>query len=72
MIAHDLNSLAAVCYRVAALADGKIVALGPLSAVQSALIWLSTTFNSHASHRSHLVEFLADYERDITAFSRIT
>jgi phospholipid/cholesterol/gamma-HCH transport system ATP-binding protein len=33
MITHDLNSLAAACDRVAALADGKIVALGPLPAV---------------------------------------
>jgi len=33
MITHDLNTLAAVCDRVAALADGRIAALGPLPAV---------------------------------------
>src|SRR6516225_5524841 len=33
MITHDLHSLAAVCDRVAALADGRIAALGPLPAV---------------------------------------
>ncbi|WP_166301538.1 ABC transporter ATP-binding protein [Bradyrhizobium sp. 2S1] len=33
MVTHDLNSLQAVCDRVAALADGRIAAIGPLSAV---------------------------------------
>ena len=35
MITHDLNTLAAVCDRVAALADGRIAALGPLPEVLS-------------------------------------
>ncbi|MBR0697857.1 ABC transporter ATP-binding protein [Bradyrhizobium lablabi] len=33
MVTHDLNSLQAVCDRVAALADGRIAAVGPLSSV---------------------------------------
>jgi phospholipid/cholesterol/gamma-HCH transport system ATP-binding protein len=33
MVTHDLNSLQAVCNRVAALADGKIAAVGPLASV---------------------------------------
>jgi phospholipid/cholesterol/gamma-HCH transport system ATP-binding protein len=31
MVTHDLDSLHTICDRVAALADGKIVALGPIS-----------------------------------------
>jgi phospholipid/cholesterol/gamma-HCH transport system ATP-binding protein len=31
MVTHDLDSLNAVCDRIAALADGKIVALGPMA-----------------------------------------
>ena len=30
MVTHDLDSLHTVCDRVAALADGKIVAIGPI------------------------------------------
>jgi len=30
MVTHDLDSLHAVCDRIAVLADGKIVAVGPL------------------------------------------
>jgi phospholipid/cholesterol/gamma-HCH transport system ATP-binding protein len=33
MVTHDLNSLQAVCHRVAARADGRIAAIGPLSSV---------------------------------------
>jgi len=33
MVTHDLHSLNAVCNRIAALADGKIVAVGPLAAL---------------------------------------
>lgn len=35
MVTHDLSSLASICDRVAALADGRIVALGPLDAVRA-------------------------------------
>jgi phospholipid/cholesterol/gamma-HCH transport system ATP-binding protein len=31
MVTHDLHSLNAVCDRIAALADGKIVAVGPMA-----------------------------------------
>jgi phospholipid/cholesterol/gamma-HCH transport system ATP-binding protein len=33
MVTHDLDSLNAVCDRIAALADGKVVAEGPMSAM---------------------------------------
>ena len=33
MVTHDLQSLHAVCDRIAALADGKIVAIGPIGAM---------------------------------------
>jgi phospholipid/cholesterol/gamma-HCH transport system ATP-binding protein len=33
MVTHDLDSLHSVCDRVAALADGRIVAIGPIAAV---------------------------------------
>ena len=35
MVTHDLNSLQAVCNRVAALADGKIAAVGSLASVMA-------------------------------------
>ena len=35
MVTHDLSSLASICDRVAALADGKIVALGSLDQVRA-------------------------------------
>jgi phospholipid/cholesterol/gamma-HCH transport system ATP-binding protein len=55
MITHDLNSLAAVCDRVAALADGKIVALGPLSAVlQSDHPWVRSYFHGARAQMLHL------------------
>ena len=31
MVTHDLDSLSTVCDRVAALADGKVIAVGPVS-----------------------------------------
>ncbi len=33
MVTHDLDSLNTVCDRIAALADGKIVAEGPIAAM---------------------------------------
>ncbi len=33
MVTHDLHSLHAICDRIAVLADGKIVAIGPIAAV---------------------------------------
>ncbi len=35
MVTHDQDSLATVCDRIAALADGKVVALGTLTALQA-------------------------------------
>lgn len=55
MITHDLNSLAAVCDRVAALADGKIVALGPLPAVlESDHPWVRAYFHGARAQMLHL------------------
>jgi phospholipid/cholesterol/gamma-HCH transport system ATP-binding protein len=55
MITHDLNSLAAVCDRVAALADGKIVALGPLPTVlASDHPWVRAYFHGARAQMLHL------------------
>jgi phospholipid/cholesterol/gamma-HCH transport system ATP-binding protein len=57
MITHDLNTLAAVCDRVAALADGRIVAVGPLSAVlASAHPWVKAYFHGARAQMLHLEE----------------
>jgi phospholipid/cholesterol/gamma-HCH transport system ATP-binding protein len=45
MVTHDLDSLSTVCDRVAALADGKVVAVGPVSVLaQSRHPWMSAYF----------------------------
>jgi len=55
MITHDLNTLAAVCDRVAALADGKIVALGPLPVVlASDHPWVKAYFHGARAKMLHL------------------
>jgi phospholipid/cholesterol/gamma-HCH transport system ATP-binding protein len=55
MITHDLNTLAAVCDRVAALADGKIVAIGPLSLVlKSDHPWVRAYFHGARAQMLHL------------------
>jgi phospholipid/cholesterol/gamma-HCH transport system ATP-binding protein len=55
MITHDLNTLAAVCDRVAALADGKIVALGPLPTVlASDHPWVKAYFHGARAQMLHL------------------
>jgi phospholipid/cholesterol/gamma-HCH transport system ATP-binding protein len=55
MITHDLNSLAAACDRVAALAEGKIVALGPLPAVlASDHPWVRAYFHGARAQMLHL------------------
>jgi phospholipid/cholesterol/gamma-HCH transport system ATP-binding protein len=55
MITHDLNTLAAVCDRVAALADGKIVAIGPLSSVlKSDHPWVRAYFHGARAQMLHL------------------
>jgi len=55
MITHDLNTLAAVCDRVAALADGKIAALGPLPEVlKSDHPWVRAYFHGVRAQMLHL------------------
>lgn len=55
MITHDLNTLAAVCDRVAALADGKIAALGPLPVVlASDHPWVKAYFHGARAQMLHL------------------
>ena len=55
MITHDLNTLAAVCDRVAALAEGRIVALGPLSSVlKSDHPWVKSYFHGARAQMLHL------------------
>jgi phospholipid/cholesterol/gamma-HCH transport system ATP-binding protein len=55
MITHDLNTLAAVCDRVAALADGRIAALGPLPEVlKSNHPWVKAYFHGVRAQMLHL------------------
>jgi phospholipid/cholesterol/gamma-HCH transport system ATP-binding protein len=55
MITHDLNTLAAVCDRVAALADGSIAALGSLSDVlKSDHPWVRAYFHGARAQTLHL------------------
>lgn len=55
MVTHDLNTLAAVCDRVAALADGRIAALGPLPAVlESDHPWVRAYFHGARAQMLHL------------------
>ena len=50
MVTHDLASLNTVCDRVAALADGKIVAIGPMrELLQSEHAWVRTYFHGKRS-----------------------
>ena len=50
MVTHDLASLTAVCDRVAALADGKIVAIGPMrELLQSEHPWVRAYFHGKRS-----------------------
>jgi len=58
MVTHDLDSLHTVCDRIAVLADGKIVALGPIEAMlASEHPWVRSYFQgkrariqAHAKH----------------------
>ena len=50
MVTHDLASLNTVCDRVAALADGKIVAIGPMrELLQSEYPWVRAYFHGKRS-----------------------
>ena len=58
MITHDLNSLAVVCDRVAALADGKIVSVGPLREVLSSTHpWVRAYFHGVRAQMLHFEEY---------------
>jgi phospholipid/cholesterol/gamma-HCH transport system ATP-binding protein len=53
MVTHDLDSLYAVCDRVAALADGKVIASGPISAMlASEHPWLRAYFHGKRARQS--------------------
>jgi phospholipid/cholesterol/gamma-HCH transport system ATP-binding protein len=61
MVTHDLDSLYSICDRVAALADGKVIAQGPIATMlQSDHPWLKAYFQGkrarqmQAPHRSSL------------------
>jgi phospholipid/cholesterol/gamma-HCH transport system ATP-binding protein len=46
MVTHDLDSLYSVCDRIAALADGKVIADGPIGTMlQSQHPWLKAYFH---------------------------
>ena len=54
MVTHDLASLNTVCDRVAALADGKIVAIGPMrELLQSGHPWVRAYFHGKRSQMLH-------------------
>ena len=51
MVTHDLESLPTVCDRIAALADGKVIALGPIGAMlASAHPWMVAYFQGKRAH----------------------
>jgi phospholipid/cholesterol/gamma-HCH transport system ATP-binding protein len=55
MVTHDLDSLYAVCDRVAALADGRVIASGPISAMlASEHPWLRAYFHGKRARQSDL------------------
>jgi ABC-type transporter Mla maintaining outer membrane lipid asymmetry ATPase subunit MlaF len=51
MVTHDLESLHTVCDRVAALADGKVIAIGPMQTMlESEHPWMSAYFRGKRAH----------------------
>jgi phospholipid/cholesterol/gamma-HCH transport system ATP-binding protein len=55
MVTHDLDSLHTICDRIAALAEGKIVALGPMADVlRSAHPWVQAYFKGKRSRVTRL------------------
>jgi phospholipid/cholesterol/gamma-HCH transport system ATP-binding protein len=53
MITHDLDSLHAVCDRIAALADGKVVAVGPMQTMLATEHpWVKSYFSGERAHLS--------------------
>jgi phospholipid/cholesterol/gamma-HCH transport system ATP-binding protein len=52
MVTHDLDSLYAICDRVAALADQKVIAAGPIEdMLKSEHPWLQTYFHGTRARR---------------------
>jgi len=55
MVTHDLDSLAGVCDRIAALADGKVIAAGPIETMMaSEHPWLKAYFHGSRARRDSL------------------
>jgi phospholipid/cholesterol/gamma-HCH transport system ATP-binding protein len=55
MVTHDLDSLASVCDRIAALADKRVVAVGPMSAMfASQHPWVKAYFRGERAQERHL------------------
>ena len=53
MVTHDLDSLYAICDRVAALGEGKVIAVGPIATLaQSAHPWLQAYFHGTRSREN--------------------
>jgi phospholipid/cholesterol/gamma-HCH transport system ATP-binding protein len=51
MVTHDLESLSTVCDRIAALADGKVIAIGPLPDMRrSPHPWMQAYFQGKRGH----------------------
>ena len=51
MVTHDLESLRTVCDRVAALADGKVIAIGPIAEMlHSEHPWMNAYFRGKRAH----------------------
>jgi phospholipid/cholesterol/gamma-HCH transport system ATP-binding protein len=51
MVTHDLESLGSVCDRVAALADGKVIAVGPIASLLAyEHPWMSAYFHGKRAH----------------------
>lgn len=60
MVTHDLDSLYSICDRVAALADGKVIAQGPLkNLLKSPHPWLKAYF--HGVRGGRLTSTFGDY-----------
>ena len=52
MVTHDLDSLYAICDRVAALADQRVIAAGPIEdLLQSKHPWLDRYFHGKRARR---------------------
>lgn len=55
MVTHDLDSLAGICDRIAALGDGKVLHTGPLDEMKhQSHPWLQAYFNGPRARASHI------------------